>query len=60
MDRTITSTECRRQFTDALLQVRSGDHIGITHYDRPTAVLVPPDWYERAARLIDDATQNDE
>lgn len=46
------STAIRRGLADILIRVHRGEHIPITHYDRAAAVMVPPDWYQRAAAAL--------
>lgn len=56
---TIHSGEFRRNMTDYMLRANRGDTIEVTFYGRPYAVLVPPDWYERAVRALAAAEQNE-
>lgn len=44
----VRSDEARRNLRDLLDQVTRGYHVTILRYDKPTAVLVPVDWYEDA------------
>lgn len=46
------STAIRRGLADILIRVHAGEHIPITHYERPAAVMVPPDWYQAAVALM--------
>lgn len=53
MERTIVkSDEARRRFRDLLTEAERGGVVEIRRYDTPTAVMVSPDWYERAAALM--------
>jgi len=36
----------RREMRDILTAVERGEHIEIKRYDTPTAIVVPPEWYE--------------
>jgi antitoxin (DNA-binding transcriptional repressor) of toxin-antitoxin stability system len=49
MEDTITTTDLRESLTRHLEDVDAGSIIRVTHYNRPTAVLIPPDMF---ARLI--------
>lgn len=46
------STAIRRRLADILIRVHAGEHIPITHYDRPAAVMVPPEWYQAAVAAL--------
>lgn len=46
------STAIRRGLADILIRIHASEHIQITHYERPAAVMVPTDWYERAAAAL--------
>lgn len=48
----MTGTAFRRSLTEALNRVHDGDHIEVTHYNRTTGVMVPPEWYREALRLM--------
>jgi antitoxin (DNA-binding transcriptional repressor) of toxin-antitoxin stability system len=45
-----------REILDAILK---GRHVHITRYNRPHAIMVPPDWYEQASRLMAAAEQDE-
>jgi prevent-host-death family protein len=48
----IPTAALRRNLAKILLRVQAGEVMHITHYDRPAAVLVPPDvWAEAQAAL---------
>ncbi len=41
--------EARNQLGDLIERVRvAGEHIAISRYGKPSAVIVPADWYEQA------------
>ena len=46
-DRWVRSDEARAKLRDLLDEVTRGEHIYVLRYDKPAAVLVPVDWYER-------------
>lgn len=46
--RRVRSDEARAKFRDLLDEVATqGEHIYVLRYDKPVAVLVPVDWYDR-------------
>jgi len=47
-----TTQDARREFAALLEDVLRGQHIEITRYDRPLAVIVPVGWYERAESAL--------
>ena len=49
--REVKSEEARRTFRDLLDEAERGGVIGILRYDRPAAIMVPPDWYARDMAL---------
>lgn len=49
MTDTITTSDLRRDLTRHLEDVEAGSIIRVTHYNRPTAVLIPPDMFARLA-----------
>lgn len=51
-ERIMPTAQIRRELAEVLRLVHAGDTIRITHYERDAAVIVPPDWYERAVRLL--------
>lgn len=56
----MTGVAFRHKMTETIGQIVRGQIVTVTNYGRPVAVVVPPEWYERAAKLMADATQNDE
>lgn len=46
-DRWVRSDEARAKLRDLLDDIARGDHIYVLRYDKPAAVLVPVEWYER-------------
>jgi PHD/YefM family antitoxin component YafN of YafNO toxin-antitoxin module len=54
--REIHSDEARRRFRPLLDDVEHhGERVKILRYDRPAAIMVPPDWYERAEAALGEA-----
>ena len=51
-DRWVRSAEAQAKFRDLLDDVEDGAHIYVLRYDKPAAVLVPVEWYERV-RTVD-------
>ena len=52
-DKQVRSDEARRNLRGLLDEVEHHDvHVTILRYDKPAAVLVSPEWYERAKALI--------
>ena len=47
-----TTQDARREFAALLEDVLRGQHIEITRYDRPLAVVVPVEWYEEARSAL--------
>jgi len=47
-----TTQDARREFAALLEDVLRGQHIEITRYDRPLAVIVPVGWYEQARSAL--------
>lgn len=49
----VRSEEIRRRLRPLLNAVEvAGEHVTILRYDKPAAVLVPVDWYERAKACL--------
>jgi antitoxin (DNA-binding transcriptional repressor) of toxin-antitoxin stability system len=46
----------RREMRDILTAVERGEHIEIKRYDTPTAIVVPPDWYDTVIAYISATT----
>lgn len=51
MTRTVTAAEAREHLADCLRDVEQGEHVVITRYGKPVAVLVDPARLERLERL---------
>lgn len=49
---TIQSNEARIKLRAVLNSVLQGEHVTVTRYNTVEAVMVPADWYERAAALV--------
>jgi len=47
-----TTQDARREFAALLEDVLRGQHIKITRYERPLAVMVPVEWYEQAKSAL--------
>jgi prevent-host-death family protein len=45
--REVHAQEARDGFRDLLDEVRGGEHITITRYNRAEAIMVPVDWYRK-------------
>ncbi|UPZ27620.1 type II toxin-antitoxin system Phd/YefM family antitoxin [Streptomyces sp. LRE541] len=53
MDETVKVQEAREQFAQLLNGTQWQDkHIAITRHGKTAAVLVPPDWYEKAQAAL--------
>jgi antitoxin (DNA-binding transcriptional repressor) of toxin-antitoxin stability system len=50
--RVVRSAEARKHIRDLLDDAERGVHTEVRRYDRPVAVLVPPDWYEKAIEAL--------
>lgn len=48
--KTATAAELRSDLANILIDTEAGTHYRITHYGRPTGVLVPTDWYDRITK----------
>jgi len=60
MTEEVKAEDARREFAELLNGVQwRGAHVAVTRHGRRSAVLVPPDWYERAVAAMGggDATQ---
>ena len=56
MDETVKVQEAREQFAQLLNGTQwQAKHIAITRHGRTAAVLVPPDWYERALKALEES-----
>jgi prevent-host-death family protein len=50
----IGSDEARRDFRELLNAVEhNGEHVTVTRYNKPAAVVVPAAWYEQARQALD-------
>jgi antitoxin (DNA-binding transcriptional repressor) of toxin-antitoxin stability system len=54
--RVLSSGDARTNFRSLLSDVDHGAHIEIHRYGTPTAVVVPPGWYERARAALEKET----
>jgi prevent-host-death family protein len=54
--RQVKSEEARRTFRGLLDEAERGGVVQILRYDRPVAVLVPAEWYERALGSLGEIT----
>ena len=58
--RHVLSEEARRGFSSLLDEVEHhAAHITVLRYKTPAAVIVPPEWYERACRALGEAPEPD-
>ena len=48
----VQSEEARRRLRWLLSEVEHGGFVEISRYQDPAAVMVPPDWYKRAAEAL--------
>jgi len=46
------SGDARLKMREILTAVERGEHIGILRYDTPTAIVVPPEWYEHTRAAL--------
>ena len=53
----MSSGDARTKFRQLLHDVDHGAHITIERYGAPTAVVVPPGWYERALAALEKTEQ---
>ena len=52
-DREVQASDARRDFSSLLDEVEHhGVHVKVLRYITPAAVIVPPDWYERARQAL--------
>lgn len=58
-ERTLPTAHIRRGLAEVLRLIHAGEIIRITHYEREAAVMVPPGWYEKAAKALAAAEQNE-
>lgn len=50
----VRSDETRRRLRWLLTEVERGGVVEILRYQQPVAVMVPPEWYQRAAAALED------
>lgn len=55
----VKSDEARKHFRELLSSVERGEFVEIQRYSTPTAVMVPVDWFERAAALMETDTDTE-
>lgn len=48
----VRSAEARRHIRDLLDDAQQGVHTEVRRYDKPVAVIVPHDWYEKAVEAL--------
>jgi prevent-host-death family protein len=57
-DRWVRSDEARRRLRNLVDEVEhDGAHIFVLRYNRPSAVIVPVEWYEQAKATISEGGQ---
>ncbi len=56
----ISSYQARTGFRDVLDDVMRGEHVTISRWNRPAAVMVPPDWWQRARQALGENGDGDE
>lgn len=49
----VRADEARRRLRELLNEVGKGGVVEIRRYDTPEAILVSPDWYERALAALE-------
>jgi len=54
----VRSDEARRRLRHLLSEVEHGGFVEISRYQDPAAVMVPPDWYRRAAEALGEAASD--
>lgn len=60
-DRQVSSDEARTKFRDLMDEVaRTGDRVHIMRYGKPTAVIVPVDWYDAVIGYVHATTLTSE
>lgn len=52
----VRSAEARRRIRDLLDDAQQGVHTEVRRYDKPVAVIVPADWYEKAREALKNRT----
>ena len=53
-DRWVRSAEAQAKFRDLLDEIAAeGSHVYVLRYDKPAAVLVPVEWFERARAALE-------
>jgi hypothetical protein len=50
--RSYQSGDARLKMREILTAVERGEHVELKRYDTPTGVIVPQEWYERAAERM--------
>jgi antitoxin (DNA-binding transcriptional repressor) of toxin-antitoxin stability system len=55
--RSYQSHDARLKMRDILSAVERGEHVEIKRYDTPTAIVVSPEWYERAVAALGSGEQ---
>jgi antitoxin (DNA-binding transcriptional repressor) of toxin-antitoxin stability system len=54
----MSASDLLRNSRSVMDAITAGNHVGITKYKTPHAVVVPAGWYERAVRALFDAEVN--
>jgi antitoxin (DNA-binding transcriptional repressor) of toxin-antitoxin stability system len=55
---TLTTSDLQRRGRVIMDEITAGNHVGITKYNVPHAVVVPARWYERAVQALFNAEVN--
>lgn len=53
----VRSDEARRRLRELLTEVGRGGFVEIRRYDTPEAIMVSPQWFARAAALMEHAAE---
>lgn len=52
-----STQDARRDFAALIEDVLRGEHVELTRYGRPVAVIVPDEWYRRAKAAIKESDE---
>lgn len=52
-----STQDARRDFAALIEDVLRGEHVELTRYSRPVAVIVPQNWYEQAKAALEKGVQ---
>jgi antitoxin (DNA-binding transcriptional repressor) of toxin-antitoxin stability system len=47
------AAEARLKMREILTAVEQGEHVAISRYATPTAIVVSPEWHEKAAAALE-------